>query len=144
MTVGRPIRFDGDAWDHERVNAASDHIMDRIRGLEYESQQRLRQKYAAEVDPANINVYIDLAETYISRDELDNAHRSLTPALQVDPKGERVWMLKADIFRQQNEPSKALECYKRVLRFNPDNQEALNSKTSVEAMVERNGGIPVP
>jgi hypothetical protein len=32
---------------------------------------------------------------------------------------------------------KRQECYKRVLRINPDNQEALNKKTSVEAQLER-------
>jgi hypothetical protein len=48
-------------------------------------------------------------------------------------------MMKGEVFRAQNEPGKAVECYKRVLRFNPDNQDALNKKTSVEAVLERMG-----
>ncbi|MEA3559237.1 MAG: tetratricopeptide repeat protein, partial [Candidatus Thermoplasmatota archaeon] len=66
-------------------------------------------------------------------------HRNLTNALQLDPKNEKVWKLKAEAFKAQNELVKALECYKRVLRFDPDDQDALNKKTSVEAQLERRG-----
>ncbi|MBN1390121.1 MAG: tetratricopeptide repeat protein [Candidatus Thermoplasmatota archaeon] len=97
---------------------------------------------AISVDPANINTYLDLTETCIAMGSLDQAHVTLTSALQIDPRNERVWMLKANVFRQQNEPMKALECYKRVLRFNPDNHDALDRKTSVEAQLERGGENP--
>ncbi|MGA1866134.1 MAG: tetratricopeptide repeat protein [Thermoplasmatota archaeon] len=87
------------------------------------------------IDPTSINAHLGLAETYMAMKSLDRAHSTLTSALQVDPKNERVWLIKGEIFSQQNEPSKALECYKRVLRFNPDNRDAMSRKVSVEALL---------
>jgi tetratricopeptide (TPR) repeat protein len=92
---------------------------------------------AIEVDPTNINSHIYLAETYMSQKDHSSAQKALTSALQVEAKSERIWMMKAEVFRAENELGKAFECYKRVLRFNPDNQDALNKKTSIEAQLER-------
>jgi tetratricopeptide (TPR) repeat protein len=94
---------------------------------------------AIEADPSNMNAHLHLAETQISLKDMAAGQSALTSALQIDPKNERIWMMKAEIFRSQGELVKAIECYKRVLRFNPDNQDALNRKTSVEAQLERNG-----
>jgi 1-acyl-sn-glycerol-3-phosphate acyltransferase len=51
MTVGRPIYFEGDAQDRERVSAATTQIMKHIRYLAYESQNRIQLSPAAEVNP---------------------------------------------------------------------------------------------
>ncbi len=51
MTVGRPLYFEGDAQDRERVNAATTQIMNHIRYLAYESQSRIQPVLAAEVNP---------------------------------------------------------------------------------------------
>ncbi|MFO8051056.1 MAG: tetratricopeptide repeat protein [Thermoplasmatota archaeon] len=92
---------------------------------------------AVESDPSNINMQIDLAEFHHEAKDHEQVHSVLTEALQLDPKNERIWMLKAETFQAQNELVKALECYKRVLRFDPDDQDALNKKTSVEAKLEK-------
>lgn len=94
-------------------------------------------QHAIEADPGYIESYLQLAQMDFDRNMHGRSHETLTSALQVDPKNERVWMMKADVFRAQGELVKSLECYKRVLAVNPDNQEALNSKTSVEATLER-------
>jgi 1-acyl-sn-glycerol-3-phosphate acyltransferase len=51
MTVGRPLYFEGDAQDRERVSAATTQIMNHIRYLAYESQNRIQLSPAAEVNP---------------------------------------------------------------------------------------------
>lgn len=50
MTVGRPLYFEGDVQDRERVCAAADHIMNRIRNLARESEGRVRSAQAAEAN----------------------------------------------------------------------------------------------
>ncbi|MGA1821573.1 MAG: tetratricopeptide repeat protein [Thermoplasmatota archaeon] len=92
---------------------------------------------AIEADPSFIESYTMMATSAIKGKNFDKAHEILNQALQVDPKNDRIWMLKAQAFRIQGELTKSLECYKRVLRFNPENQDALNSKTSLEAQIEK-------
>lgn len=92
---------------------------------------------AIDADQSFIESYTMMATTAIKEKMFDRANEALNQALQVEPKSDRVWILKAQAFRIQGELSKSLECYKRVLRFNPDNQDALNSKTSLEAQIER-------
>ncbi|MCK5772395.1 MAG: tetratricopeptide repeat protein [Thermoplasmata archaeon] len=92
---------------------------------------------ALEMDPSYWEASLGLAEAMYKNGDFNGAHVALNGALQSEPKNEKVWSLKAEIFRSQNELEKGLECYKRVLRFNPDNQEALNSKTAIEAQLEK-------
>lgn len=94
---------------------------------------------AVEADPSNVISRIELAEFNLESKDMEGVHKALTEAIQIEPKSSRIWMLKAEAFRAQNELVKSLECYKRVLRFDPDNQDALNKKTSVEAQLERKG-----
>ena len=48
MTVGRPLYFKGDARDRERTRAVAGHIMNQIRNLAHESQDRIDRSQAAE------------------------------------------------------------------------------------------------
>jgi 1-acyl-sn-glycerol-3-phosphate acyltransferase len=48
MTVGRPLNFEGDVHDRERVHAAACHIMNHVRDLARESEGRIRQAQATE------------------------------------------------------------------------------------------------
>jgi 1-acyl-sn-glycerol-3-phosphate acyltransferase len=48
MTVGRALRFEGDATDHAYVRAVSNQIMQRIIHLAHESEQRVQSPRAAE------------------------------------------------------------------------------------------------
>ncbi|OYT44475.1 hypothetical protein B6U90_05160 [Thermoplasmatales archaeon ex4484_6] len=92
---------------------------------------------AMKLEGTTLEPFLGMAELKVGTGDFSGAHSALNGALAIDPKSERVWMMKADTFRKQNELSKSLECYKRVLRINPDNQDALNRKTSVEAQLER-------
>jgi hypothetical protein len=47
--VGRPLTFEGDVGDHERVRAVANQIMHQIRDLARESERRIR---AAQAIPA--------------------------------------------------------------------------------------------
>ena len=49
ITVGRPLTFEGDVGDHERVRAVANQIMHQIRDLARESERRIR---AAQAIPA--------------------------------------------------------------------------------------------
>lgn len=92
---------------------------------------------ALEYEDVSLDTYFGLSELKIGQGQYDEAQAVLNSGLQVDNKNERIWMMKADTFRISNEPGKAVECYKRIIRINPDNQDALNKKTSVEAQLER-------
>jgi len=48
MTLGRPLYFGGDARDRERTRAVAGHIMNHIRNLVHESQDRIDRSQAAE------------------------------------------------------------------------------------------------
>jgi 1-acyl-sn-glycerol-3-phosphate acyltransferase len=48
MTVGRPLYFEGDAQDRERVRTATTHIMNHIRSLAHESQSRIQPAKAVQ------------------------------------------------------------------------------------------------
>lgn len=88
-------------------------------------------------DIGDLDPFFGLAEMKLKMGDYISVQNTLNKALQTDPKNERVWMMKGNAFRKQGETGKALECYKRILRMNPDNQDALNHKTSVEAELER-------
>lgn len=94
---------------------------------------------AIEVGGGSLEPMFGLADLLVFTGDLEGAQSILNNALQNDPNNEKVWMIKANTFRKEGELGKALECYKRVLRINPDNQDALNRKTSVEAQLERMG-----
>jgi len=81
--------------------------------------------------------YLGLSDLYMRSGDIPSVHRTLAGALQADPRNERIWLLKGDAFRQQNELGKALECYKRVLMVDPESQDGLDRKTAVEAKMER-------
>ena len=49
VTVGRPLTFEGDVQDRERVRAVAGHVMNDICGLARESQSRVERTQAAEV-----------------------------------------------------------------------------------------------
>ncbi len=90
-----------------------------------------------EFEDVTLDPYFGLAELKIAQGAFNDAQAVLNDGLQLDNKSERMWMMKADTFRKSNELTKAVECYKRIIRINPDNQDALNRKTSVEAQLER-------
>jgi 1-acyl-sn-glycerol-3-phosphate acyltransferase len=48
LTVGRPLTFEGDVQDRERVRAVAGHIMNHVRNLASESERRIRPVQAAE------------------------------------------------------------------------------------------------
>jgi len=48
ITVGRPLTFEGDVRDQERVRAVAGHIMHHIRDLASESESRIRPAQATE------------------------------------------------------------------------------------------------
>jgi 1-acyl-sn-glycerol-3-phosphate acyltransferase len=50
LTVGRPLTFEGDARDRERTQSVAGHIMNHIRSLAHESQERIEQAQVAEAD----------------------------------------------------------------------------------------------
>lgn len=52
MTVGRPLYFEGDVRDRERVRATAAHIMDHIRTLARESDRRVAQVAVAVPRPS--------------------------------------------------------------------------------------------
>lgn len=92
---------------------------------------------AIEVDPCQMDPYLCISDIYMKTGDLAAVHRTLGGALQADPRNDKVWLMKGDAFRQQNELGKALECYKRVLMANPENQDGLDRKTSIEAQLEK-------
>lgn len=94
-------------------------------------------KEAIEIGGSSLEPMFGLADLQVSIGDMNSAQSTLNIALQSDPNSEKIWMLKADTFRNGGELGKAVECYKRVLRINPDHQDALNRKTSVEAQMER-------
>jgi 1-acyl-sn-glycerol-3-phosphate acyltransferase len=47
VTVGKPVRFDGSSDDHEHVKSIAQRVMDSIRILTEESENRLRKKRLA-------------------------------------------------------------------------------------------------
>ena len=49
ITVGQPLYFTGKVQDYERVNAATDCIMEQIRSLALESQNRIQPAQVTEV-----------------------------------------------------------------------------------------------
>ncbi len=92
---------------------------------------------AIELPDATTEPYLGMADMMIESGRFDIAQSTLNKALQIDPKSEKIWMTKADALRKEGALGKSLECYKRVIRIDPDNQDALNRKTSVEAEMER-------
>jgi tetratricopeptide (TPR) repeat protein len=107
----------------------------RAKGDDSRSEKFYRK--AIEIGGTSIEPMFGLADLLIATGDMDGAQSTLNIALQADPNNERVWMVKANAFRKEGELGKAMECYKGVLRINPDNQDALNRKTSVEAQLER-------
>jgi len=47
VTVGQPMKFEGNAEDHEQVRGVTHSIMESIRALAQESEQRLRRRRLA-------------------------------------------------------------------------------------------------
>jgi len=79
---------------------------------------------ALKIDPSYLDASIGLADIMFTSGDHEGGQQVLNTALQTDPKSDRLWLRKALAFRDQNETSKAIECVKRSLSFNPGNGDA--------------------
>ena len=59
LTVGRPLTFEGDVLDRERVHAVACHIMNHVRDLARESEARIRRAKATEARTLPAPAWLD-------------------------------------------------------------------------------------
>ena len=112
MCYKKAISIDNE--DPEVLSAFA--LVFRAKGDNERSEKFYRK--AIEMGGQSVEPMFGLADLQIATGDLDGAQSTLNLALQSDPNNEKVWMVKANGFRKEEELGKALECYKRVLRFN--------------------------
>jgi Tfp pilus assembly protein PilF len=82
------------------------------------------QDEAAAKTHALASVYTAGAEAYWSGD-LDAARSSLQRVVDSEPKHADAWFYLGEVYRRQNQPQRARECYQQCLQCNPDHGRAL-------------------
>jgi len=94
--------------------------------LEQDSRDQARQAYqqAAQADPANATVLLQLAQFLQSEGQLDQALDWLIKAVAVRPAAE-LWLAAAEIYRQRGQRGKHLEALHRAVDLEADHGEAL-------------------
>jgi tetratricopeptide (TPR) repeat protein len=80
-------------------------------------------KKAIELDPKNMQVYIDLARAYYAVHDEAAAEGALNQALSVNPRSVEILLVLADFRNTTGKPDQAEALYKQALGTAPDNED---------------------
>src|SRR5262245_42397634 len=108
-------------------------------------------KKAIELDPKNMQTYIDLARAYFASNDPTAAEATLKQALKIDPRSLGILVALGDFYATTGKPDQAEIMYKQALEIAPENEsiyvqfsafyQRYNKLAEAEAILQKQASI---
>ena len=83
-----------------------------------------RYKKSVELDPKDLDAWVNLADAYYDEGIFHKAVESYEKAIELNPDYEDIWNNLGLAYSYEGENDKAIECYKKAIELNPDDAVA--------------------
>jgi len=117
------------------------HLLWFLLGRTYEMTQNKAQAIdcllkSSELNNAFPDGYLYLAQIYIQSHDLQNAEKYINKVLTINPKLASAWALLGVVYGNQEEHSKALECFIKANKLDPKDEQIRRNLSMTRAKIK--------